>query len=323
MLFSSKCVVPSRNRAVAALPALAAAVLAGVCHAGDTSDLVGHWTFDEGAGTSALDSSGLGNHGSIIGGASYVAGVAGTGLQLNGTNAYVNCGNSASLNPVQSMTVSAWFKATVAWSGSGSDPIVDKGIVSHTWPYYQYHVGISGTLYPSAPGSIGFTTSGGAGAGAPGGTVVVGVWRMYTATTDATRTRFYVDGELVQTGPGGLPMTDYGKPLLFGKFANLSLYLPGVIDDIQIYSRALTCSEVRCMFENPGQEAQGFPEPAPDINGDGVVNGGDLGLLLASWGDCSGGGGSCDTGCLGDLDCSGTVDGSDLGVMLAAWGPVG
>jgi hypothetical protein len=281
---------------------------------------VGHWTFDEGSGTSALDSSANGNHGTILGGATYVAGVAGSGLQLNGTNAYVNCGNSATLSPTQGMTVTAWFKATVAWSGSGNDPIIDKGYVSHSPPYYQYHLGIAGTLYPSTPGSIGFTTSGGAGAGALGGTVVVGVWHQYTATTDATRTRFYVDGVLVSTGPGGTPMTSYGQPLLFGKFANLSFYLPGVIDDIQIYSRALTCAEVRCMYQNPGQEAQGLPEPSPDLNGDGVVDGADLGSLLGSWGDCSGS--ACATECQADLDCSGTVDGADLGALLGSWGMV-
>ena len=49
---------------------------------------------------------------------------------------------------------------------------------------------------------------------------------------------------------------------------------------------------------------------SPDMNGDGVVDGADLGLLLANWG----GSGS------GDLNMDGTIDGSDLGLLLAAWG---
>ncbi|MFO0873019.1 MAG: hypothetical protein U0575_03490 [Phycisphaerales bacterium] len=48
-----------------------------------------------------------------------------------------------------------------------------------------------------------------------------------------------------------------------------------------------------------------------DLNFDGVVDGGDLGLLLAAWGA---------PGCA-DLDGSGVVDGGDLGILLAAWGP--
>ncbi|MBL9141431.1 MAG: hypothetical protein JNK53_06145, partial [Phycisphaerae bacterium] len=64
--------------------------------ASGASDLVGHWKFDEGTGTVASDSSGLGNHGAIIGTASYVAGMSGTALVLNGTNTHVNCGNASS-----------------------------------------------------------------------------------------------------------------------------------------------------------------------------------------------------------------------------------
>lgn len=279
---------------------------------------MGHWTFDEGTGSISSDSSGLGNHGTVLGTASYVAGVSGSALVLNGTNTYVNCGNAPSLNPTGAFSVSAWFKATVTWSGSGNDPIIDKGFTGHSWPYYQYHLGVTGPLYPVTPGSLGFTSSAGAGAGAPGGTVTVGPWRMYTATTDATRTRFYVDGTLVGTGPGASAPIDYGKPLLFGKFANLNFYLPGIIDDVQMYSRALTCADVRCMFEHPGQTAPGLPEPSVDLNGDGVVSGGDLGILLGNWGDC--GGSSCESGCAGDLNCTGTVDGADLGLLLASWG---
>lgn len=51
------------------------------------------------------------------------------------------------------------------------------------------------------------------------------------------------------------------------------------------------------------------PPPPGDLNGDGVVDGGDLGLLLANW---NGSG-------IGDLDDDGVVSGSDLGLMLAAF----
>jgi hypothetical protein len=47
-----------------------------------------------------------------------------------------------------------------------------------------------------------------------------------------------------------------------------------------------------------------------DINQDGIVDGGDLALLLSQWGT---------TG-EADIDGSGLVDGSDLGMLLSAWG---
>jgi hypothetical protein len=53
-------------------------------------------------------------------------------------------------------------------------------------------------------------------------------------------------------------------------------------------------------------------EPAnpADLNGDGSVDGQDLGLLLGNWGNPG----------LGDLNQDGTVDGQDLGILLGAWG---
>ena len=53
-----------------------------------------------------------------------------------------------------------------------------------------------------------------------------------------------------------------------------------------------------------------------DIDGNGQVSGGDMGLLLAQWGPCSG-------RCTADLTGNGTVDGADIGLLLAAWGPCG
>jgi hypothetical protein len=57
------------------------------------------------------------------------------------------------------------------------------------------------------------------------------------------------------------------------------------------------------------------PPPLPgDLDGNGVVNGADLGLLLAGWGTCG-------TPCPGDLDGNGVVNGADLGLLLANWTP--
>ncbi|MFO0874915.1 MAG: hypothetical protein U0575_13225 [Phycisphaerales bacterium] len=50
-----------------------------------------------------------------------------------------------------------------------------------------------------------------------------------------------------------------------------------------------------------------------DLDGNGVVDGADLGLLLGAWGVCAG------DGCPGDLDENGVVDGADMGLLLAAW----
>ena len=51
-----------------------------------------------------------------------------------------------------------------------------------------------------------------------------------------------------------------------------------------------------------------------DLNGDGIVTGSDLGILLGEWGTSGGSSGA-------DLDGDGIVSGSDLGILLGDWGP--
>lgn len=61
-----------------------------------------------------------------------------------------------------------------------------------------------------------------------------------------------------------------------------------------------------------GQLGSTQPACDGDLNGDGVIDGGDLGGLLAAWGNMSG---------PEDLNGDGTVDGADLGILLSGWGP--
>jgi hypothetical protein len=53
----------------------------------------------------------------------------------------------------------------------------------------------------------------------------------------------------------------------------------------------------------------GTPPVTGDLNGDGLVTGADLGMLLGNWGNPG----------VGDLNGDGNVDGADLGILLSAW----
>jgi hypothetical protein len=58
---------------------------------------------------------------------------------------------------------------------------------------------------------------------------------------------------------------------------------------------------------------QAPPPCTGDLNGDANVDGADIGVLLGSWGACTG-------ACAADLNGDGAVTGADLGVLLGAWG---
>ena len=53
---------------------------------------------------------------------------------------------------------------------------------------------------------------------------------------------------------------------------------------------------------------------AADVNGDGVVNGSDLSMIFADWGQCTSSG-----NCLSDITGDGMVDGADLGYVIGFW----
>lgn len=58
-----------------------------------------------------------------------------------------------------------------------------------------------------------------------------------------------------------------------------------------------------------------FVAPAcpADLNGNSMVDGADLGIMLGAWGPCAG-------SCVADLNGDGEVSGNDLGSLLAGWG---
>ena len=69
------------------------------------------------------------------------------------------------------------------------------------------------------------------------------------------------------------------------------------------------------MFGSSGGSSP--PECPADLNGNGSVDGADLGTMLASWGPCQ----NQIPGCLADLNFNAIVDGGDLTILLAGWGP--
>jgi hypothetical protein len=90
-------------------------------------------------------------------------------------------------------------------------------------------------------------------------------------------------------------------PVALGKWS-ADCNADGIVDYGQILTGQLADSD-----------ANGVPdicERPTDVNRDGVVNGGDLALILDNWGG---------TG-TGDVDGDGTVGGGDLTLVLNDWG---
>ena len=102
---AAACVAGSSRAAtdLAAAKAKAAAAPAAV------SGLVGAYSFDAGSGSSAADSSGSANTGTLSG-PTWVAGKNGNALSFDGVNDWVTMADSASLDLSSGMTLEAWVK---------------------------------------------------------------------------------------------------------------------------------------------------------------------------------------------------------------------
>src|SRR5262249_14575152 len=82
----------------------------------DDPSLIGAWTFDEGAGTIAHDSSSFHNDGTLKGGASWTTGRKGGAVLFDGVSGHVTGPHTTSLEVKDTFTVAAWAKlAAVAY----------------------------------------------------------------------------------------------------------------------------------------------------------------------------------------------------------------
>ncbi|MGH7176842.1 MAG: LamG-like jellyroll fold domain-containing protein [Tepidisphaeraceae bacterium] len=201
------------------------------------SDLLVHYLLDEAAGNTASDASGQNNPASLLGGATWTAGKTGSGIEFNGSTGYLTAPNKTSLNPTTGITLAAWIKVD-AWAG-GNRRILQKG---NTDNQYRLTEEIGVLKFHLAGVTNGIITT---------ALPSTGVWHHVAATYDGANLRIFIDGgqAVQQSGSGAIATS--GDPLYIATKtvgATAGDFFDGVMDDIRIYSRALTSAEVAALF---------------------------------------------------------------------------
>ncbi len=204
---------------------------------------VAQWTFEG----DATDVTGNGHDATVLGGATFVDGAA----SMDGADDAFQVADTPDLNPANAITVSAWWNA-VDFVGAGNNGLVDKGYTSHSAPYYQYHLGVTGPGY-KGEGHFAFWVA----ADNKIASTDYAPWtpgRLYhlVGTYDGSQVRLYVDGDLKASVPATGSMSSYGRDLYIAGFSNLARegtdFLPGGIDEVTIWDRALSADEVTDLF---------------------------------------------------------------------------
>ncbi|HNS23060.1 MAG TPA: LamG domain-containing protein [Sedimentisphaerales bacterium] len=236
-----------RNRVILLAGLLVILGMAGTVSA----SLVAHWKLDEMTGSTASDSSGNGYDGTLLGGATWVAGMMDGGLDLNGSTGYVDFG-----------TPSGWPSGTAPRTLCGW---AKTDMVSSGWRWIASY-GSEGTGTAMFIGANGSTLYG----GGYGDDIYVnsfwqvGVWHHICLTYDGLTARLYADGAQVTFSPKTWNLIP-NRAHIGQQVNNYAEFWNGVVDDVRLYDTALTAAEVKALI--PAKLKAYKPDPADGATG--------------------------------------------------------
>ena len=208
-------------------------------------DLAGWWQFDETAGTQADDSSTYGNDGTLMNGPVWT----GSGeLSFDGINDYVEVLDSNSLSFTNQITISTWIQLAVD-DDRFMKIVVQPSSVDSVDPWENYCIDLRNknprfTLSSGVPGTWNgcFDTS-------YSSPLDVGVWYHLAGTYDGSTMTLYVNGQPTQTHQVALTLGDNALPVYIGGRPE-EAHFNGLIDEVRIYNRALTETEIQNLFQS-------------------------------------------------------------------------
>ncbi|HEY8886019.1 MAG TPA: LamG-like jellyroll fold domain-containing protein [Candidatus Microsaccharimonas sp.] len=185
----------------------------------------------------AMDSSGSGDNGAINGAVPAIGatGVANTAYSFVASTAPQNIITPASSSSSGPITYSAWVKPSAL-------PVDKSTIIESMSPYGNYmslNSDSSLVLYRYNTTPAGYHSSG-------AGTIVLNQWNLTTVTWDGTNAKLYINGALTNT----VAVTGVGlvsSTVLIGAESAARQFV-GSIDDVRIYNRALSNTEITALF---------------------------------------------------------------------------
>jgi len=237
-------------------PPIGKAATATAYCASKPSSLVLWLSFDEGSGSTAKDSSGNGNDGTIIDNEDdqWVQGKYGNALSFDGVNDYVNIvdpGDNSIFDITDKITIEAWFKLN---SRTGWDRVVAKSHTTNTKPWTMYGILLVGgtACGDEEAGQVRFELASGGEQHIVHTTSKpqIGEWVHVVATYDGSSMKLYYNGKL-ESGQICRYTVGYVGNLLTGKIDTNNMpisigrsgfdadYFNGTIDEVRIYNKAI------------------------------------------------------------------------------------
>jgi len=229
-----------------------------------SANLVGHWKFDEGSGTTATDSSGYDNHGTITD-AEWVTGFIGGAVNINAVG-HVDVPAEVWSSIEGQATIAFW-----AYGDPGAQPQANFTFGAWQDPANN-EARVMSAHVPWSDGTVYFDT-GGTNAGgydriskAATAEEYEGAWRhwAFTKNADTGEQKIYLNGvlwhsgtDMTRTMTGVTAFTIGDRPAHDNSYA-------GMIDDFRLYNRSLSEAQVQDLFNgiSPTWVKAEKPDPA-------------------------------------------------------------
>ncbi|MFI7638897.1 LamG-like jellyroll fold domain-containing protein [Nonomuraea sp. NPDC049400] len=213
--------------------------------------LVAAYGMEEGTGTTVGDSSGQNNTGAATD-TSWTTGKHGKALSFNGSSSWVSVPHAPSLRLTNAVTLSAWVQPTArGWSTVLMKDYSEGG------SYGLY--ASKGTDTPAGWFQTADYEDGGAEGPSP---LPLDQWSHLAVTYDGSLTRLYVNGiQVAQESVSG-ELVDDGGALRIGGNTAWGEFFSGLIDEVRIYNRVQTATEIQTDMNTPvGAAASGAAAP--------------------------------------------------------------
>jgi concanavalin A-like lectin/glucanase superfamily protein len=212
-----------------------------------SSGLVGYWKFDDATGTTAADSSGNGNTGTLVGGVSWTNGIVRGCIAVNGTYGFVEVPSTPALEQVSNaVTLTAWINVH---SNSSMQSIARKVInmTNDALPYAAYDLVVQDNGNQTFSARMAVSGTDGTTRGVALGTVqhAYGQWYLLAGVYNGSTVSIYVNGTLETTASYSEPILQTGQPLTIGQYGTVTDTVLGLIDEFRLYNRALTAAEIQ------------------------------------------------------------------------------
>lgn len=220
--------------------------------------IVGYWGFNNGSDDVAYDSSGNENH-ATINNPAWTDGKYGRALDFNALDRYADPGTKITMDINQSFTFAAWLRLDNTWDGN-LDSIIYWWEGADGFIYRKYNFANPGedvnAKYVSALSLENGTEVGVTGL-VPGNPFD---WHHHVARYDHTSETLsiYIDGRLENTAdvPGHKEITSSALNYFRMSGAGAGWYFCGAMDEVQLYNRTLSESEITQLTQfwiEPGQ----------------------------------------------------------------------